>query len=70
VPNDLPPPESSACPRCAGERLLADVGSVVYLRKLDSGPVGTFTHNSTINALVCTACGHIEFYARRPDRLR
>lgn len=76
TPESLPKSESPRpCPKCNSETVRAEVGGT-RLYPIDTTQRSFSTKSSSLRAIVCTFCGHTEFYAleplnlvvKRPDR--
>lgn len=61
------------CPKCGGERILAEGGPSVAFRRRPFSLGDRFARKppvTHVDAIVCGVCGYTELYARAPEQLR
>jgi hypothetical protein len=67
--SEIPPPEQTDCPICAGPRILADGYGSLMLVPLGEPWAALHGQSSTTYALVCVVCGFTQLYAKTPHVL-
>ena len=62
-------PELTSCPKCKGERFLAEGIHSLAITKVGTKLPGVSGGVSEFWALACTNCGYTEFYAKSTAKL-